>query len=93
MNLVIELDILDIFICNVTCVCVMSIFSLTGLTSFKDYGLWRNLWLCSVDSGMLWQRNLQITSDQSDSQQNNIQRWIKTRMLTIASTLTFDSYD
>lgn len=30
-----------VFIWNVTCVCVMYIFSLTGLASFKDYGLWK----------------------------------------------------
>lgn len=42
-----------VFISNVTCVCVMYIFSLTGVTGFKDFGLWRKLWLCSVNSGML----------------------------------------
>lgn len=42
-----------VFISNVTCVCVMYIFSLTGMTGFKEFGLWRKLWLCSVNSGML----------------------------------------
>lgn len=37
---------------NVACVCVLCIFSLTGLPSFKDCGLWRDLRLCSVESRM-----------------------------------------
>lgn len=31
---------IGVFISNVTCVCVMYMFSLTGMDGFKDNGLW-----------------------------------------------------
>lgn len=34
-------------------VCVMYILSLTGLTNLKDCGVWRKLWLCRVDTGVV----------------------------------------